>query len=666
MKSNLSNAAPAANRREPALKIEAKKRSWLCPLAYGVLGIGALALTVETASAQTAANADTVFNGFLSAYLVTVQPPGGYNYALPYIRGSTTNVKQFAMWEEGYLIGGIEDAYDSTAASDRKDLVEQLVTAYIANYGPELQSGWNDDIEWGTRTLAHGYQITGDSAFLDAAILNWNKVWDRGWNTDLGGGILEKQDASSKCVLSNGPFIIAGCMLYSSTGDSVYLDRSKQDYAWMRSTCFNTSTGQVIEGVASGGPLNSDNTYNSGLLIEAANALYQLTGDSQYYNDAVLAINHQKSEHNIFTSDNGAEEFFRGLSLFARINNLWATYYPWLQANAQAAWDHRRTDYNITWEDFSSTTTTDNLKSMKALNSLIVQQVTAIRPVGQFELRNTASSLSLSVAGNSTANGAGIIQSLHNGGGNQLWTFAPNSDNGYCQIINVASGKDLAVQSASTANGAAIIQWSFGSAGNDQWAPALTIRGNYTLINKRSGKTLEDPGSSTTQGVQMDQGSYTGNSNQGWQLIPQIYLRTDQLAVASSSSGVTHRVLVDPAYVGGAGTILDATAVGNYVTYLIPNISAGSYDVRVGVKDFSSRGIWQMAAGRADNFTATKSNVGAATDEYATGTVITEVDLGTWTPGITGDKWFRFMITGKNANSSGYTESFNYIELIPQ
>ncbi len=145
-----------------------------------------------------------------------------------------------------------------------------------------------------------------------------------------------------------------------------------------------------------------------------------------------------------------------------------------------------------------------------------------------------------------------------------------------------------------------------------------------------------------------------------------IYLQTDGLTVASISSGVTHRVINDPGFDGGAGTILDASAVGNYVTYLIPNISAGSYDVRVGVKEFPSRGIWQMAAGRADNFTATASNVSTPKDEYATGAVFTEIDLGIWTPTSTSDKWFRFMITGKNASSSGYTEAFNYIELIPQ
>ncbi len=519
VKSNRLIDEPATDWSQHPSNTLRKRTVCLRRLACGALGTAVLALITNTGAAQNAANADAVYDGFLDAYLVTEQPAGGYNYALPYIRGSTTNVKQFAMWEEGYLIGGIEDAYDSTIANSRKDLVEQLVTAYISNYGPSLSSGWNDDIEWGTRTLAHGYQITGDSAFLDAAILNWNNVWNRGWNSDLGGGILEKQDASSKCVLSNGPFIITGCMLYSATGDSVYLDRSKQDYAWMRAKCFNSSTGQVIEGVASGGPLNSDNTYNSGIFIEAANALYQLTGDSQYYNDAVKAIQHQQGEHNIFTSDNGAEEFFRGLSLFARMNNLWSTYYPWLKANAQAAWDHRRTDFNITWEDFSSTTTTDSLKSMKALNSLIVQQVTVIRPLGQSELKNAASSLSLNVSGNSTANGAAIIQWPYGGGANSLWTFTHHSDSGYCEMVNVNSGKDVAVQSASTANGASVIQYAFGSAGNDLWVPALTIRGNYTFINQRSGKTLEDPGSSTAQGTQMDQWSYSGDRNQRWQLI---------------------------------------------------------------------------------------------------------------------------------------------------
>jgi hypothetical protein len=56
--------------------------------------------------------------------------------------------------------------------------------------------------------------------------------------------------------------------------------------------------------------------------------------------------------------------------------------------------------------------------------------------------------------------------------------------------------------------------------------------------------------------------------------------------------------------------------------------------------------------------------VGPAKDEYSSAAQFTEFDLGNWSPGTTCDKWFQFLITGKNASRTGYSEAFDYIKLI--
>jgi hypothetical protein len=56
-------------------------------------------------------------------------------------------------------------------------------------------------------------------------------------------------------------------------------------------------------------------------------------------------------------------------------------------------------------------------------------------------------------------------------------------------------------------------------------------------------------------------------------------------------------------------------------------------------------------------------------DEYSSTVVYTSVDLGTWSPGSTSDKWFRFNVAGKNSASNGsyvYELAFDYILLTPQ
>ena len=83
------------------------------------------------------------------------------------------------------------------------------------------------------------------------------------------------------------------------------------------------------------------------------------------------------------------------------------------------------------------------------------------------------------------------------------------------------------------------------------------------------------------------------------------------------------------------------------------------------MKTWNNKGTWQCAISRLDNLTG-PTNVGPAIDEYSVNTVYTEIDLGNWTPGSSSDKAFRFMVTGKNASSSGFGVDFDYIKMIPQ
>ncbi len=133
---------------------------------------------------------------------------------------------------------------------------------------------------------------------------------------------------------------------------------------------------------------------------------------------------------------------------------------------------------------------------------------------------------------------------------------------------------------------------------------------------------------------------------------------------ATFTAGVTHRVFTWTSFSGGAGTILDATAAGQQVTYTLPAVGAGTYDVRVGVKKATSRGTWQLAIASAG--TQVFGNVGGVQDEYASTEQFAEYDLGNWSPATSSDKLVRFTVAGKNAASIGYPISFDYIKLIPQ
>ncbi len=95
--------------------------------------------------------------------------------------------------------------------------------------------------------------------------------------------------------------------------------------------------------------------------------------------------------------------------------------------------------------------------------------------------------------------------------------------------------------------------------------------------------------------------------------IPPLF-EVESLTVPSYA-GPDYRIVTDSNFSGGAGVILDSTAVGNYINFLVPNVSARAYDVRVGVKKINTRAIFQMAIGQAGNNSPT--NVGTPQDLYS-------------------------------------------------
>jgi Legume lectin domain len=133
----------------------------------------------------------------------------------------------------------------------------------------------------------------------------------------------------------------------------------------------------------------------------------------------------------------------------------------------------------------------------------------------------------------------------------------------------------------------------------------------------------------------------------------------DTEKLTAVSSGPTFRQLSFAGFPDGVGTILDATKAGDNVTFTLNVAQPATYDVKIGVKEYTTRGIWQMSVNGA--------NVGPTQDEYmnTVGTYAV-LDVGTVTISSAGNQSFKFTVTGKNAASSGFTISFDTITLTPQ
>jgi hypothetical protein len=128
--------------------------------------------------------------------------------------------------------------------------------------------------------------------------------------------------------------------------------------------------------------------------------------------------------------------------------------------------------------------------------------------------------------------------------------------------------------------------------------------------------------------------------------------------LTASSSGPTFRTLAYTNFPDTTGTILDATKVGDSVTFSVNIPTAGTYDVRLNFKYYNTRGISQLSING--------TNVGALFDQYAPADTNGLFDFRTFSFPAAGNYSFKFTVTGKNASSSGYSISFDDLTLSPQ
>ncbi len=99
-------------------------------------------------NAQNTANADSMYNGYLSTYLYN---SNGQTYPTT----SINNRANMGGWGEAYVIAGIEDGYNRNKDAARQKLVGELLDTYItvnftnANSTNMAWDNYNDDIAWG-------------------------------------------------------------------------------------------------------------------------------------------------------------------------------------------------------------------------------------------------------------------------------------------------------------------------------------------------------------------------------------------------------------------------------------------------------------------------------------------------------------------------------------
>jgi hypothetical protein len=177
-------------------------------------------------------------------------------------------------------------------------------------------------------------------------------------------------------------------------------------------------------------------------------------------------------------------------------------------------------------------------------------------------------------------------------------------------------------------------------------------RSGYLYVANNGNSTIEKFSST---GADLGVFASTGLGPHFLAMFRPNHLHFENEALKKQGLSAAYKILRDPSASGGAYALLKATVPGDFVTYRVPVVAAGTYDVKVGIQTRNDKGIFQLAIAGVIQ--------GTPQDEYSP-TIGYEVrDLGTVTFTSAGNEAFQFVVTGRNPSSRGYTLAFDYIDL---
>lgn len=493
---------------------------------------------VVQAAAIAPSDADAAITAYNNAFLVT---SGGNTF----YKAALNNTDPDGFWTLALSIQGMMDTYERTGTTAHRNLVNSLSTSYLQIHPPPYDwDSWNDDVAWVGLMLARGHQMTGTANLRTQAEYCFNFIYNRGWDTQYnGGGIWEQQPnmvpAGTEIIkeaLSNNPTGKLACMLFQITGNTTYRDKAVQIYNWSRSRLFNESTGEVYRGIYQDNSLSKGPAvYNQGAFIDFAAYLHKITGNVQYLNDAIKAVDYVRNNMTtggiISNTNTGlktwADEYARGLGHLCKWNpQLWNTYHTFMLNNVNAIWSNRRTDLNLTWNGWAQLTpNSSSAVPTHYVSALAMLQFTPpINPAGgslangTYKLINRGSGLALDASGGGTANGTPLIQYGYQGGNNQKWILT-NLGNGQYSLRNLGSGRSIDVNAASVIPGAAGILYDYQSAANQRFTIGSPASGYYSLFFQHDYQVLDVSAGSTSPNATVVQWGYNGGANQQWQFL---------------------------------------------------------------------------------------------------------------------------------------------------